>query len=113
MTVTMWFIYIVMGLTILAAHWIYHTIAKVKNEEYGKVDSGKAIIYYRLSYRRRMHRSLWTLPFGIVILVGLYFVPGMTMNAILSLTAIFVICSIIEIGYTYIKWKKTSTASEQ
>ncbi|SFP35602.1 hypothetical protein [Salibacterium halotolerans] len=112
MTVPMLFIYVLIGLTVLAADWMYRTIAKVKNEEHGKVDSGKAIIYYRLSYRRRLLRSLWTLPFGMVILVGLYFVPGMTMNATLTLAAIFIIGSIIEIGYTYIKWKKTSIAPE-
>ncbi|SFM10079.1 hypothetical protein [Salibacterium qingdaonense] len=112
MTAATWFLYIVMGFIVLAAHWMYHTIAKVKNEEYGKVDSGKAIIYYRLSYRRRMIRSLWTMPVGMVILVGLYFVPGMTMNATLILAALFIIASAIEIGHSYMKWKKTSAASE-
>ncbi|MFD2706811.1 hypothetical protein [Salibacterium lacus] len=109
MTVPMLFIYILIG---LIGSWIYYIVAKVKNEKSGVVDSGKALNYYRLSYRRRLRRSLWTLPAGIVIIAGLYFVPVMTTNVYIALAAIFIIASAIEIGYTYIKWKKTSIASE-
>jgi hypothetical protein len=70
-----------------------------------KVDKGFQLIYWKLSYRRKFIRTLWTIPIfvisiGIIIFLG----NGIFMSRVMPL--ILIILFIIQLIYNYIKWKK-------
>ncbi len=69
-----------------------------------KVDKGFEFMYKNLSYRRKFIRTLWTIVFGSLI-YGLFYLIGIT-NIITILYAIFMIQSIIQLLYNYLKWTK-------
>lgn len=70
-----------------------------------KVDKGFQLIYWKLSYRRKFIRTLWTIPIfiisiGIIVFLG----DGIVVSRIMPL--ILIILFILQIIYNYIKWKK-------
>lgn len=70
-----------------------------------KVDKGFQLIYWKLSYRRKFIRTLWTIPIfiiaiGIIIFLG----NGIFVSRIMPL--ILIILFILQIIYNYILWKK-------
>lgn len=70
-----------------------------------KVDKGFQLIYWKLSYRRKFIRTLWSIPIfvisiGIIIFLG----NGIFMSIVMPL--ILIILFIIQLIYNYIKWKK-------
>lgn len=70
-----------------------------------KVDKGFQLIYWKLSYRRKFIRTLWTTPIfiisiGIIVFLG----DGIVVSKIMPL--ILIILFILQIIYNYIKWKK-------
>ncbi|MGM8213268.1 hypothetical protein ACLIBH_10875 [Virgibacillus sp. W0430] len=75
------------------------------NRKKGRVDKGFAINYFKLSYRRRMIRNLYTLPLTAVA-VGVIFMYtswSITVN-ILFATVVFLLI-VAEIIYNYRKWQ--------
>ncbi len=70
-----------------------------------KVDKGFQLIYWKLSYRRKFIRTLWTTPIfiisiGIIVFLG----DGIVVSKIMPL--ILIILFILQIIYNYINWKK-------
>ena len=70
-----------------------------------KVDKGFQLIYWKLSYRRKFIRTLWSIPIlvisiGIIIFLG----NGIFMSIVMPL--ILIILFIIQLIYNYIKWEK-------
>ena len=70
-----------------------------------KVDKGFQLIYWKLSYRRKFIRTLWSIPIlvisiGIIIFLG----NGIFMRIVMPL--ILIILFIIQLIYNYIKWEK-------
>ena len=70
-----------------------------------KVDKGFQLIYWKLSYRRKFIRTLWTIPIfiisiGIIVFLG----DGIVVSKIMPI--ILIILFILQIIYNYIKWKK-------
>lgn len=70
-----------------------------------KVDKGFELIYWNLSYRRKFIRTLWTIPFGIVVLAFIWFTSSNSVMKII-LTIFIIVIFIIQLIYTYSKWKK-------
>lgn len=69
-----------------------------------KADKGFQLVYWKLSYRRKFIRSLWTIPIfiisiGIIIFQG----KGIFISRIMPL--ILVVLGICELLYNYKKWK--------
>lgn len=62
--------------------------------------------YWSLTYRKKFLRSLWMFPFAFIFFLLpadlIYF--GLSRNA---LTAIVFIFLLIQIGYTFYRWKTT------
>lgn len=79
--------------------WILH-----KNGE--KKDKGFVLIYYKLSYRRRLIRTLWSIPFIIILYLAIYQLDVLTLNEKIAIGVIYLLLAIIDIVYNYIKWKK-------
>ena len=81
---------------------------EIKMDKNKKVDKGFELAYAKLSYRRRFIRTLWLIPWAILVLYGLYWVNGTKSRVFITLIIgiIFVIGIIIQASYNYKKWKK-------
>ena len=75
-----------------------------------KTDNGFQLLYYRLSYRRRFIRTLWLLPFGMILIIFLMTNPEiifknrLIQNVIIPM--LLVVGNIGQLTYNYTKWKK-------
>lgn len=80
-----------------------------RNKE--KRDKGFGFVYYGLSYRRRMIRTLWLTPL-IVFFIIIYF--GLVRSSELKLLASIFILSVfaIQLYYNYWKWNKYERNNE-
>ena len=68
-----------------------------------KVDKGFVLNYWRLSYQRKFIRTLWMIPVCICAIVLLWIKTSTTYAMIL--TVIIVLIEIIQLAYTFKKWK--------
>ncbi|MGD6965569.1 ATPase [Rossellomorea vietnamensis] len=75
-----------------------------RNKE--KVDKGRALVYYKLSYRRKMIRTLTTIPLLIIIILAASYLADLDTVEILLFSSVFVVMTIIQFFYNYFKWKK-------
>lgn len=75
-----------------------------KNKE--KKDKGAVFFYYKLSYRRKMIRTLWTFPVVVISLVAIYRFAGLSSNENLIISISFLILFLIQLIYNYLKWKQ-------
>ncbi|RVT56355.1 hypothetical protein EM808_27750 [Niallia taxi] len=75
-----------------------------KNKE--KKDKGSVFFYYKLSYRRKFIRTLWTFPVVVISLVVIYIFAGLNSNETLIISISFLIIFLIQLFYNYLKWKK-------
>lgn len=76
-----------------------------KNKE--KVDKGFVLNGFRLSYRRRMIRSLITIPFVVIGFILLYVYEYLTFGTLITFLAIGAVAYAFEVGYNYRMWKKS------
>lgn len=75
-----------------------------KNKE--KKDKGAEFFYYKLSYRRKIIRTIWTFPVVVILLVAIYKFAGLNSNENLIISISFLILFLIQLVYNYIKWNK-------
>ncbi|HAT4218996.1 hypothetical protein JJB75_14550 [Clostridium perfringens] len=75
---------------------------KIYDEE--KVDKGFELIYWRLSYRRRLIRILWTTP--VVLFIIFYLVNNLEVSFKDIIIIVFLILIyLIQFSYNFLKWK--------
>lgn len=73
-----------------------------------KVDKGFELVYRRLSYRRKFIRTIWMTPFAaLVIFILFYFQKSLLVSFVI--TIIIVITDVMQLSYTYHKWKNPDT----
>lgn len=70
----------------------------VGSEKNAPVDQGFCLVYFRLSYRRKLIRTLWTLAFSLIIL----FLPAPRAGLLFSATLLI---GLIQAGYNYVRWQ--------
>ncbi len=75
-----------------------------KNKE--KKDTGFVFSYYKLSYRRKMIRTLWMLPIMVISLMAIYLFVGENLNEIIIASIFLLLIFLIQFSYNYLKWKK-------
>lgn len=75
-----------------------------KNKE--KKDRGFVFSYYRLSYRRKMIRTLWQLPLFFVSLIIIYSFGVWGFNEKIAITLFLIAVFLVQLFYNYFKWKK-------
>lgn len=68
-------------------------------------DKGFELIYYKLSYRRRYIRTLWTIPWGLLA-VFLMFLAGWSLYVIIPVTILIIVSTYIQGRHNYKKWKE-------
>lgn len=76
-----------------------------KWEKYEKVDKGIELCYWKLSYRRKLIRTLWMIPIAIFIVLCFYITFWSTIWTFLVAVA-FAIMLLVQAIYNYKQWKK-------
>ncbi|MFP3727744.1 ATPase [Priestia filamentosa] len=71
-----------------------------------KVDKGFKLNYFRLSYRRKMIRTLKGLPVVIVFLAIIYFLEDFSLLESTLIGLFFFLIFIIQLVYNFYMWKK-------
>ena len=72
-----------------------------------KVDKGMAINYYRLSYRRKLMRTIYSAPLILLGLVFIYYFAEWPTPIFLSFCLFILVGFILQAFYNYYKWKNT------
>ncbi|MGD6843717.1 hypothetical protein ACQCVH_14485 [Bacillus infantis] len=75
-----------------------------------KKDKGFILSYYELSHRRKVIRTLWELPFLILLLTLMFFFTDIETIYMLSLSALLIFAFIGQFCYNYYKWKQKEKA---
>jgi Ca2+/Na+ antiporter len=75
-----------------------------------KKDKGFILSYYELSHRRKVIRTLWELPFLILLLTLMFFFTDIETIYMLSLSALLFLLFIGQFCYNYYKWKQKEKA---
>jgi len=75
-----------------------------KNKE--KVDTGFELVYFKLSYRRKMIRTLWSFPIIIILLIVPYMTFDLNFYWKLMITVLLLVLNFIQLAYNYYQWKK-------
>ena len=94
--------FIVIVLIVLFINIIMYVI--YKNEP--KIDKGLVIPYHKMTYRRKMIRSLWVLPFIIICLYILFKLEATSNDVYIIIASIITIGQVGQIVYNFLKWKK-------
>ncbi|WP_187695398.1 hypothetical protein [Oceanobacillus piezotolerans] len=71
-----------------------------------KEDKGFEFFYHKLTYRRKMIRTVWSLPVFVVSLIVIYFFADLILLEFLMVSIFFFVLFLIQLIYNYIKWKK-------
>ncbi|MGG4167028.1 hypothetical protein ABEW00_06045 [Rossellomorea vietnamensis] len=70
-----------------------------------RTDKGIEYNYFRLSYRRKMIRTLWMTPLILVLYFLLRFI-GLNLTYTLIFVGIGLVSDILQIAYNYHMWNK-------
>ena len=93
------FIPIILALVVNLLFWLFYRHRKKK-------DRGFVLPYYRLSYRRRFKRNLWTLPLiivSIIVILPLEYIPIVIRMGYVLLISV---ATVFELIYNYKKANK-------
>ena len=83
---------------------VFNVVLSITHKDTTKVDKGFKLNYFRLSYRRKMIRTLTTLPIVILVLIVLYADWGMLVNVLFGI--IFLIIFTDQLIYNFKMWTK-------
>ena len=68
-------------------------------------DEGNQVVYWKLSYRRKFIRTLWLIPFIILVLIALFVIldnPAL----VVGYAVLMIIATGLQLLYTYRRWKR-------
>ncbi|MCG7315050.1 hypothetical protein MHL30_18200 [Priestia flexa] len=71
-----------------------------------KVDKDFAVSYYKLSYRRKMIRTLTSIPFIIVACGVLYYLSDWPLPIYFGFVGLISVIFLVQVLYNYKMWKK-------
>lgn len=71
-----------------------------------KVDKGFKINYFKLSYRRKMIRTITSLPIMILALIVIYYYTEWSMLANVLFGLIFLITFLVQLIYNFNMWRR-------
>jgi heme/copper-type cytochrome/quinol oxidase subunit 2 len=93
------FIPIILALVVNLLFWLFYRHRKKK-------DRGFVLPYYRLSYRRRFKRNLWTLPLIIVSIIVILLLDYLPIVIRTGYGLVISVATVIELIYNYKKANK-------
>lgn len=70
-----------------------------------KVDKGKKFAYFALSYRRKFWRTIYSIPFLLLVIVFMYFLFSLTPLFIGYVIFVVLLC-VVQAYYNYVKWQE-------
>jgi len=85
---------------------ILSTIFKGKD----KVDRGFKINYFKLSYRRKMIRTIIFIPLDILLLIIIYAYTDWSMVVKVLLGLLLLLAVLVQLIYNFNMWKKTENS---
>lgn len=86
---------------------IFNIILIRSNKGKSKTDQGVQLIYYKLSYRRRMIRDVIVAPFIILFCFGMFYnLPFYQVETFVVFALFFILITAITFTYNFIMWKK-------
>lgn len=71
-----------------------------------KTDNGFELNYFKLSYRRKMIRTLFSLPIIIIALIIIYFFSNWNLTVYIIFVVFFLLGFCIQVLYNYMMWKR-------
>lgn len=75
-----------------------------------KVDRGFKINYFKLSYRRKMIRTIIFIPINILLLIFVYAYTDWSMVVNVLLGLLILIALLVQLIYNFNMWKKTENS---
>ena len=69
-----------------------------------KVDKGFELCYWKLSYRRKLIRTLWTIPAEIIVVMVCYKVESDIEAGVWGV--ILFLLTFVQAAYNYVMWKQ-------
>lgn len=78
-----------------------------------KTDKGFVMLYYKLSYRRKFIRDIWTLPIAFLILFIAFRIANIQPVTEIVVYIIAVIGVGTQIIYHYVMWKRHEKGEEE
>lgn len=97
-----WLFYSGIAITVLSS---LNLLEKVEKGDKGYVDKGFQINYYKLSYRRRFIRTLWLIPWMVLILFWLYWLDTPAYIWV-PMAVGFAVVEYMQAFVNYKKWKE-------
>lgn len=99
-----WLYYLGAGIAVVSA-MRRKFIGKIEKADKGYVDKGFELNYYKLSYRRRFIRTLWLIPWIILILIWFYWLDTPA-YILVPMAVCFAVVEYIQAFVNYKKWKE-------
>ncbi|WP_144513889.1 ATPase [Bacillus sp. FJAT-22090] len=75
-------------------------------KEKEKVDKGFEFIYFKLTYRRKMIRSLTSLPIVIIALLIIYYYSNWSLEFYITFVLLVLLIGLAQFIYNFKKWKE-------
>ncbi|KGR85428.1 hypothetical protein CD32_09420 [Lysinibacillus odysseyi 34hs-1 = NBRC 100172] len=94
--------FIVSFIVVLLAQIIMSVIYK----DVEKKDKGFVFVYYKLTYRRRFIRALWTAPLLFLFYFAIYWFGDLSITEFKIIGVILLLLVVLDISYNYKKWKR-------
>lgn len=63
------------------------------------------IIYWKLNYRKKFIRTLWMIPFSVVVIIILFTYSELTVPFKVMSTSVLIVTLLYQLVYTHSKWK--------
>lgn len=71
-----------------------------------KEDEGFTFFYHKLTYRRKLVRTLWMIPLMIIPFLVIYWIGDINSKDI-AIGIIIILTFLIQVTYNYVQWKRT------
>lgn len=81
-------------------------ILSITSKERDKVDKGFKFNYFSLSYRRKMIRTLISLPMIVVLFIVMHYFTDWNRGTIVLVGILFFIGFLVQLLYNYSMWKR-------
>lgn len=81
-------------------------ILSITSKHKDKVDKGFKINYFRLSYRRKMIRTVISLPMIVVLFIVMHYFTNWDMVTIILVGIVLLIAFLAQLLYNYSMWKR-------
>lgn len=99
--------FFIVPIVVLIVSIIYSVI--FKDEE--KNDEGFELVYFKLSYRRKMIRTLWSLPIAALSYYVIYRYGYFTKNENLMILIFLFVTFGLQLAYVYVQWKRSEMSN--